>query len=557
MTDLHDRLASVLTYHERTRHLLGRYARSRGALDWANQPDPFRRFPSAPRVPLDEVPVGEGPSPTAGLDAAWNPALNPPAPLGQVSLSQLFYDALALSAWKELDGARWSLRANPSSGNLHPTEGYLISGPVPGVSEDAFLAHYRPDAHALELLRTFTPEDHLALFRTLPPGTLLVGLTSILWRESWKYGERAYRYCQLDVGHALGALAAAAALLGWRSHLLAQISDADLSALLGVCDQSGPEAEHPDALLALVPQEVLNPELALAAWGPPAGLCQRLIDRPHGHAPAPLSPEHHPWPILDAVAKAVRKGPGAPRPSAPPPTSEPLPTRRPDPPARGLIRTRRSAQALDGETAMEASAFFRLIAALLPAEGRVPQAALPWRPAVHPVLFVHRVEGLDPGLYALPREPVAERALRAGLLSEFVWERPAQAPPALPLYLLEKGDLQSLARGLLCGQDLASDGVLAVAFLADFAPRLEAEGPGFYRALHWEAGALGQVLYLEAEALGLRGTGIGCFFDAELHRVLGLTGTAWQCLYGFTLGRALDDPRLITLPATFPRDAEA
>ena len=44
----------------------------------------------------------------------------------------------------------------------------------------------------------------------------LIGLSSIFWRESWKYGERAFRYCNHDVGHALAALGFSANLLGWR-----------------------------------------------------------------------------------------------------------------------------------------------------------------------------------------------------------------------------------------------------------------------------------------------------------------------------------------------------
>ena len=47
----------------------------------------------------------------------------------------------------------------------------------------------------------------------------------------WKYGIRAFRYCQHDVGHAIGALRFAAALLGWRLELLPEWSDAQIAAL--------------------------------------------------------------------------------------------------------------------------------------------------------------------------------------------------------------------------------------------------------------------------------------------------------------------------------------
>ena len=59
---------------------------------------------------------------------------------------------------------------------------------------------------------------------------------------------------------------------------------------------------------------------------------------------------------------------------------------------------------------------------------------------------------------------------------------------------------------------------------------------------------IGQVLYLEAEAVGLRGTGIGCFFDDGVHDMLALQEQVLQSLYHFTLGAPLTDDRLQTLP---------
>ena len=59
---------------------------------------------------------------------------------------------------------------------------------------------------------------------------------------------------------------------------------------------------------------------------------------------------------------------------------------------------------------------------------------------------------------------------------------------------------------------------------------------------------IGQSLYLEAEAIGMRGTGIGCFFDDAIHDLLGIQDKALQVLYHFTLGAAINDPRLATLP---------
>jgi len=73
--------------------------------------------------------------------------------------------------------------------------------------------------------------------------------------------------------------------------------------------------------------------------------------------------------------------------------------------------------------------------------------------------------------------------------------------------------------------------------------------PYRYRHLFWEAGIIGQVLYLGAEAHGLRGTGIGCYFDDDIHQLLGLKNNHYQSLYHFTVGHPLEDKRLTTLPA--------
>jgi hypothetical protein len=83
--------------------------------------------------------------------------------------------------------------------------------------------------------------------------------------------------------------------------------------------------------------------------------------------------------------------------------------------------------------------------------------------------------------------------------------------------------------------------------LAEFEATLNAHGPSAYRRLHWEAGLIGQVLYLEVEAAGIRATGIGCFFDDATHELLGLKDQAWQTLYHFTAGGPVEDARLRTL----------
>jgi len=62
-------------------------------------------------------------------------------------------------------------------------------------------------------------------------------------------------------------------------------------------------------------------------------------------------------------------------------------------------------------------------------------------------------------------------------------------------------------------QDIASDGCFSLGMVAHFEPTLHSKGAWMYPRLFWETGVLGQVLYLEAHAVGISATGIGCFFD--------------------------------------------
>src|SRR5438105_7236787 len=149
-------LQVVYDYYEQTKHHLRRYALSLGYMDWATQPDPFRRYDGAQRLTLDH------PTPRAlpSYDQLFGDL--PAQPMDRVSVSRLFYNSLALSAWKQIAGGpAWSLRVNPSSGALHPTEGYLIVAPVTGLSETGGVFHYAPHSHALERRRTFA-EGHWA-----------------------------------------------------------------------------------------------------------------------------------------------------------------------------------------------------------------------------------------------------------------------------------------------------------------------------------------------------------------------------------------------------------
>src|SRR5688500_8855802 len=130
-------------YHERSKHQPNRYAPGPGRLDWANQPNPFRRYEGAPRIELpllaDQLDTRYG-----ALRGGRLPA---PHAIDLDSIATLFEVSLGLSAWKAYGETSWALRCNPSSGNLHPTEGYLVRGGVSGIAAGVY--HYVCFDHVL------------------------------------------------------------------------------------------------------------------------------------------------------------------------------------------------------------------------------------------------------------------------------------------------------------------------------------------------------------------------------------------------------------------------
>ena len=492
-----DKLEAVLRYHERTKHQFNVAARGPGQLDWANQPNPFRRYEGTQLVRLPRLGPDEEPLSPRYADLYRAGSVSS-APLTLHSLSRLFEYALAISAWKQAGATRWALRCNPSSGNLHPTEGYLLIGPLPGLAGlaglggSAGLYHYVPSEHGFER-RADCPESLFAeLTRGLAPQGFLIGLASIHWREAWKYGERAFRYCQHDVGHAIGALRFAAATLGWSAWVLQGLADETIEDLLGLNRQedfAGAEREHPDLMLAVRPSDRAE-ELhcganrALARQLDPDAAHELTRQSWYGHANRLSRDDPVPWEAIDDVAVASRKPsseiqgfemPGAPaqRPQTPSHAGELA--------ARQIILQRRSLLACDGRTSIAAGRFYEMLARVMPcAQGASMQRAVPWDaiswdPTLHLGLFVHRVDGLEPGLYLLIRDPAKFESLKRAMHGHFAWTTPPGCPADLPLRLLESGDARQLATQLSCHQSIAGDGAFSRH------QRIDAAGSGMAR----------------------------------------------------------------------------
>jgi SagB-type dehydrogenase family enzyme len=171
------------------------------------------RFVIHEGVPILDLPA-DPPTPEASaIEVLRGRAGSTLAKDGAAFLSQLMFYSAAISASKCVasTGDIYAMRVNPSSGNLHPSEFHFCTRGLVGWPDGLY--HYRASSHMAEQrgIGDFVGK----LVSSSAP--LVFVLTTIAWREAWKYGERAYRHCLHDIGHAWQALTLAARAIGCES----------------------------------------------------------------------------------------------------------------------------------------------------------------------------------------------------------------------------------------------------------------------------------------------------------------------------------------------------
>jgi SagB-type dehydrogenase family enzyme len=524
----------IVQYHETTKHHYERYANSPGHMDWKNQPNPFRIYENTPLVKL---PLLEK-DPVAEHQELYHRNDKSALPFEIENIAGFLELSLGLSAWKAAGGSKWSLRMNPSSGNLHPTEAYLIIPPMPSV--DGGVYHYNSLIHALEQRAGFTAELWNQVESHYGTPAFLIGISSIFWRESWKYGERAFRYCNHDAGHALAALSISANLFGWKMTYLNGLSDDAIEHVLGFNTPGFQELEkeHPDFLCLVTPCRAEIKSRSL-----PDQIISAFTDLTFSGNPNQLSPDHLNWEIIYRAAQLTRK----------PATRElqynygnrkrvsesTVPYS-----ATQIIRNRRSATSFDSSVSVTKAQLLSMLDKTLPRNNTCPFDVDLMSPETHLLLFIHNVTQMPAGLYFFLRNETDAAEIRQISRPEFLW-KPVEE--GFPLFLLEAGNFRQQAMMVSCHQEIAGYSAFSLGMITRFKTIIEKE-PFRYRHLFWETGMIGQVFYLEAEAHGVRGTGIGCFFDDAVHDLLGFKDNRFQSLYHFTIGRPVEDSRLTTYP---------
>ncbi len=441
--------------HERTKDLSGRFVPS------PDRPDPFRAWEGTESIPL---PLLDDPS--LPCKYLFQP-LPDPSPFTLESISKFL--ELSAGITGIYGDVYRTVRANPSAGNLHPEETYLLLS-------DGSLHHYNVKDHALSLRGRLRSLESL-----LPDGGFFVITTAIYWRTLWKYGVRGFRYALLDIGHLYGSFKAAGHLMGWRVMPLWNASPYTLERILGFDKVRFPngEGEYPQLVMAVVPPLSTYPSIL------PVDLSEGAEF--YGE-PNRLSPDAVVFEDVLALERETRKG-----------YVEEMETLR-SPAVPHIDRFK--GMFPEGCDAVEVI--------------RRRRSPFIYRDDN----FVSRdvLESMVEVAHALREEGVTFKVFAQRVLDT---KDGAYDPYLNPLKL---GRIRDFLVKLTCNQKHCGDANLNFVIVSNL--DLAYEVPKLYRTIHYRAGSLGQLFYLLAEVFSLNGNAIGCFND-DLLAVYGITDLSY------------------------------
>lgn len=444
------------------------------SLDVSTRAEPFETYPSEAIVALPS-PAPATPTTGEALDATHTaPASIGAAPVSLQQLSGLLHLMQGITSITGLPTDPFHRRAAASSGALYPTVTHVVAADVKGLP--AGLYHYEPRTHALHRLRSGDVRDELAKTVAHPHAVttapFTVVLSAIYYKSSWKYQERAYRYCLLDAGHVAANALAAVHTLGLAARSIARFDDAALGTLLALdAHRQGPLLVVPIGApreLATSDEPAFEPvDLRLASEQVPAPVmlvASRTALRITDRRVAPFEP----------LAPIRPRSPATPI---------PLPAPVADTAALTEVIERRRSERRFSDATISAAQLGTILR-------RARGASVEDQRALRMHVFALRIDGLASGAYEVHDD---------GTLS-----------------LVRAGDLANDVHAVALSQEVAGNAAAVVALSVDATRMAWPDASRGYRYGWLDAGITGGRMYLMAVALGLGVSSIGAFFDDDL-----------------------------------------
>jgi SagB-type dehydrogenase family enzyme len=237
----------ALEYHQETKHSEISIRSSKHYLDWDNKPKPFKFYSSLPSNPL---PID---FPIPSLNVIMMKDTDQISPLDDTKvniklLSSLLFFSSGITRQIKFPHGNYFMRAAPATGALYPIELYIVSENINGLQAGVY--HFCPGQFALTKLRE---EDYRLLLaeaagydQEIKNSPFTIILTSIAWRNAWKYQARSYRHWFWDSGVITANLVTTAMSFGLDTKLIIGFVDKVVNEMLCLDEQK-------EASIVLVP----------------------------------------------------------------------------------------------------------------------------------------------------------------------------------------------------------------------------------------------------------------------------------------------------------------
>lgn len=162
-------------------------------------------------LPFQNQPTFELPPPNMEFDCSLGHAIETRVsgrdmercPISLETLSTILYSAYGVTRSNEDAEFPRPFRTVPSGGGLYPLEIYLHITQCPELENGIY--HYNPSKNLLALLRKndVTREIASALMQphVATDSSIMVMVTGVFERSTFKYGARGYRFAYIEAGH--------------------------------------------------------------------------------------------------------------------------------------------------------------------------------------------------------------------------------------------------------------------------------------------------------------------------------------------------------------------
>jgi SagB-type dehydrogenase family enzyme len=498
-------------YHDGTKHSYWSIRNNPHYLDWANRPLPFKIYPKIESFPLPRDVSQTG---VAALSAVSQPVPSSPADSmpDLQDLARILYYSAGITKQRAYPGGEIYFRAAACTGALYEIELYVVTGDLPGL--DAGVYHFNPADVSLGVLRKGDFRGNLtqatAAEPTVAGAPMTIICTGTYWRNAWKYQARTYRHFGWDNGTLLANMLAVSVASGLPAEIVLGFVDAEVNRLLDL-------DTHREVSLCLVPIGHRS-ESSLPTPRETPALELETIPPSQREVEYPAMLEMHDASSFESGEEVAQWRGKQPVVASSTPAGEEVQLQRrpeeeqPKDTIEQVILRRGSTRTFDKTATITLAQLSTILDCAT--RGLAADFLEPRGTQLNDLyLIVHSVEGLIPGAYFFRRGPST-------------------------LELLKEGRFRAEAHHLGLEQDLPADACVDIFFLANLGRTLERYGNRGYRAVQFEAGAIGGRMYLAAYAQRLGATGL-TFFDDDVTNFFSPHARGKSAVFLLAIGKPL------------------